>query len=212
MAVQFILGRSGTGKTSFCTKALANALLDRSQTEPLILLVPEQATYQAERAILTDQKIDCYTRLHVLSFDRLRFLLTDKNPDAPVLSPLSQQMIIHRILRQQKDKLKLFTASPSTPGLARQMTETITELCQYAQTPPGYRPAAERIAKRQKPEFIRIKIRRYQPGLQRISKLHPGPIHRPGHPAKPLAAKHRKIAFAKKRPTLGRWLCRFHHR
>ncbi len=65
MAVQFILGRSGTGKTSYCIKAIVNALLEPTEQQ-LILLVPEQATYQAERAILADERIACYNRLNVL--------------------------------------------------------------------------------------------------------------------------------------------------
>jgi ATP-dependent helicase/nuclease subunit B len=73
MAVQFILGRSGTGKTSYCVRAIVDALLEPSE-QPLLFLVPEQATYQAERAILADKRISGYHRLHILSFDRLQFL------------------------------------------------------------------------------------------------------------------------------------------
>jgi ATP-dependent helicase/nuclease subunit B len=51
-AVQFILGRSGTGKSRWCIDAVCDALADGGG-EPLILLVPEQATYQVERSILS---------------------------------------------------------------------------------------------------------------------------------------------------------------
>ncbi|MHC4105738.1 MAG: hypothetical protein ACYSR9_12420, partial [Planctomycetota bacterium] len=39
MAVQFILGRSGTGKTSYCIKSIVNALLEPANEQGLILLV-----------------------------------------------------------------------------------------------------------------------------------------------------------------------------
>ena len=78
MAVQFILGRSGSGKTSYCIKSIVNALLEPGEQQ-LILLVPEQATYQAERAILTDERVAGYHRLNVLSFDRLQYMLLGKN-------------------------------------------------------------------------------------------------------------------------------------
>jgi ATP-dependent helicase/nuclease subunit B len=136
MAVRFILGRSGTGKTGHCIKAVVNALSATEESEqPLILLVPEQATYQAERAILGDERIAGYSRLHVLSFDRLQFLLLGKNAARPRLSRIARQMIIHRILRDNKDKLHIFGSSADRPGLARQMTDTITELHEYAKTP-----------------------------------------------------------------------------
>ncbi len=145
MAVQFILGRSGTGKTGCCIEQIVNALLasplqsrglnGEIDAQPLILLVPEQATYQAERAILNDKRIAGYNRLNVLSFDRLQFLLSGKNTARPTLSRLGQQMIIHRILRDHKSKLKVFHLSATQPGLGRQMAGTIAELGQYAKTP-----------------------------------------------------------------------------
>src|SRR4030042_1046837 len=107
MAVQFILGRSGTGKTSYCIKAIAEALATGAEGQSLILLVPEQATYQAERAILSDKRVGGYHRLHVLSFARLQFLLSGKNTAKPAVTRIGQQMIIQRILRDNKSKLKL---------------------------------------------------------------------------------------------------------
>ncbi|MFQ6035463.1 MAG: PD-(D/E)XK nuclease family protein [Sedimentisphaerales bacterium] len=135
MAVQFILGRSGTGKTSYCIKSIVNALLELPCNQPLLFLVPEQATYQAERAILADKRIVGYSRLNVLSFDRLQFLLLGKNTARPALSRIGQQMIIHRILRDNISKLKIFNLSANWPGLGRQMAQTIIELHQYAKTP-----------------------------------------------------------------------------
>jgi ATP-dependent helicase/nuclease subunit B len=73
--------------------------------------------------------------LHVLSFDRLQFLLLGKNTARPQLSRIGQQMIVHRILRDNSSKLKIFRSSANWPGLGRQMAQTITELHQYAKTP-----------------------------------------------------------------------------
>jgi ATP-dependent helicase/nuclease subunit B len=138
MTVRFILGRSGTGKTSYCVESIVNSLLVSGESRcpsGLILLVPEQATYQAERSILTDERIAGYHRLHVLSFDRLQFLLMGKNTARDVLSNIGRQMIIHRILRDNADRLKIFGSSAAWPGLSRRMAETIAELHQYAKTP-----------------------------------------------------------------------------
>jgi ATP-dependent helicase/nuclease subunit B len=134
MAVQFILGRSGTGKTSYCIREIIDALLAPGD-EPLILLVPEQATYQAERAILSDERIAGYHRLNVLSFDRLQFMLLGKNTARPALSRIGRQMIVHRILHDNKSKLQIFGPSADRPGLSREMARTIDELHQYAKTP-----------------------------------------------------------------------------
>jgi len=157
MAVRFILGRSGTGKTRYCIKAVVDALLEGSET-PLILLVPEQATYQAERAILADERIAGYNRLHILSFDRLQFLLLGKNTARPILSRIGRQMIVHRILRANKTKLKLFGASAGWPGLARQIAETIAELHQYAKTPDDVSQLLGELAKDQRNNLACLKF------------------------------------------------------
>ena len=131
MAVQFVLGRSGTGKTSYCVRAIADALLEPSE-QPLLFLVPEQATYQAERAILSDKRIPGYHRLHILSFDRLQFLLLGKSTARPAISRIGRQMVVHKILRDNLGKLQIFGSSALLPGFAREMASTITELHQYA--------------------------------------------------------------------------------
>ena len=134
MAVQFILGRSGTGKTSYCVRAIADALAGASE-QPLIFLVPEQATYQAERAILSDDRIAGYHRLHILSFDRLQFLLLGRDAARQRLSRLGRQMLVHEILREVQDDLQVFGSSALLPGFAQQMAETVTELHRYAHGP-----------------------------------------------------------------------------
>ncbi len=158
MSVQFILGRSGTGKTSFCIKAIVNALLQPDDGQRLILLVPEQATYQAERAILADGRIAGYNRLHVLSFDRLQFLLSGKNTARPALSRIGRQMVIHRILRDNKSKLKIFGSSASWPGLGRQMAQTIAELHQYAKTPDDIDNLLGELAKDERNNLAALKF------------------------------------------------------
>jgi ATP-dependent helicase/nuclease subunit B len=135
MAVQFILGRSGTGKTTLCIRSIVDALADPSAAEPLVLLVPEQATYQAERAILSDHRIDGFSRLRVLSFDRLRFLLSARPSPAAELSAVAKEMIIHSILRRNASRLRLFDRTAHTLGLASCLRSLIEELQQYEKQP-----------------------------------------------------------------------------
>ncbi|MEN6576415.1 MAG: PD-(D/E)XK nuclease family protein [Phycisphaerales bacterium] len=134
MAVRFILGRSGTGKTSHCVRSIVDALQEPSD-RPLLFLVPEQATYQAERTILSDPRVRGFHRLHILSFDRLQFLLLGQSTARPAVSQIGRQMMVHKILRDNLDKLRIFGGSALQPGFAREMADTITELHQYAKDP-----------------------------------------------------------------------------
>jgi len=134
MAVQFVLGRSGTGKTRFCVRGIAEALREPSE-QPLLFLVPEQATYQAERAILSEPGVEGYHRLHVLSFDRLQLLLLGRHTARPAISRIGREMLIHKVLRDTKDKLRIFGPSALLPGFARQMAGMVSELHHNALAP-----------------------------------------------------------------------------
>jgi len=134
MTVQFILGRSGTGKTHHCVRAIVDALLQPGH-QSLLFLVPEQATFQAQRAILSDPRISGYNRLQVLSFDRLVYLVLGKNSAGAEISRLGRTMVIQRILRDCSPKLKVFAHSAGLPGLSQRLADTITQLMKYANTP-----------------------------------------------------------------------------
>ena len=146
MAVRFILGRSGTGKTHHCVKAIVEAL-SQPGNEPLLLLVPEQATYQASEAILSEPGVTGYNRLHILSFDRLFFLVLGKNIARPAISRLGRSMVIQRILRDCADKLSVFADSAKLPGLGQRLADTINQLQQYANTPDDIKNLVSNLRK-----------------------------------------------------------------
>ncbi len=140
MAVQFILGRSGTGKTTLCIKQIIDSLLENRREQNLVFLVPEQATYQAERAILANSKIKGYSRLHVLSFQRLCYLIFGKNLAARPLTQQGRDMIIHRLLAENADKLSIFSSSASA-GVAN----AVAELQQFGKSPDDIEKLIEQL-------------------------------------------------------------------
>lgn len=147
MAVQFVLGASGSGKTSLCIRSVIRELCDGDPERSLILLVPEQATFQAERALLSDERIAGYHRLKVLSFDRLGFFLLGKNSATAELSRLAREMIIHRILRTEGQRLRVFGQASKLQGLAAELARTITELHECAKGPEDLKELIESLKK-----------------------------------------------------------------
>lgn len=128
--IQFILGRSGTGKTRWCIESVCAALTGGGD-EPLILLVPEQATYQAEHAILKHPKIAGFSRLRILSFNRLQFWLNTPARDHRELSTTGKQMILHKLLLELAGELSLYKPDAQRAGLAAKAAALLTEL-QYS--------------------------------------------------------------------------------
>jgi ATP-dependent helicase/nuclease subunit B len=69
--IRFLLGPAGSGKTFRCLAEIRDALRDSPEGPPLLLLAPKQATFQLERQLLPGPALSGYTRLQILSFDRL---------------------------------------------------------------------------------------------------------------------------------------------
>jgi len=158
MSVQFIVGRSGSGKTRYCVSEIVEELLKGDSRQNLLLLVPEQATYQAERAILADKRVGGYHRLNVVSFDRLQFLLTGKNTSRPGLSRIGQQMIIQRILWERKGEMEVFGSSAALAGLGRRMAEAIAELHQYGKTAEDIEQLLEELGREERDRLAFLKF------------------------------------------------------
>ena len=149
MAVRFVLGRSGAGKTAWCLRAIIDSLVSEGEDGPgLVFLVPEQATWQAERAILADHRIAGYGRLRVVSFDRLMFHLLGAGAGLEAgaeISRLGQQMVVHKVLRERAEQLGTFGRTARAAGLASEVARTLVEFQEYEQTPEDVRQVAEAI-------------------------------------------------------------------
>jgi ATP-dependent helicase/nuclease subunit B len=128
--VRFLLGPAGTGKTFLCLKEIRQALADDPLGLPLILLAPKQATFQLERQLLAHPDLPGYTRLQILSFERLaEFILNCLHqPPPPLLSEDGRSMVLHALLSGRSKDLQVFRASAGLAGFARQFSVELREL------------------------------------------------------------------------------------
>jgi ATP-dependent helicase/nuclease subunit B len=135
--VRFLLGPAGVGKTHHCLAEIASALEQDPQGPPLILLVPKQATYQLERRLLFESGLPGYTRLRILSFERLAEFLLDTldQPCPSVLDEEGRVMVLYSLLCRERPRLELFHASARLPGFSRQLSDLLRELQRSLQSP-----------------------------------------------------------------------------
>src|SRR5207248_246809 len=133
---RFILGPAGSGKTFRCLEEVRGELAS-DETLPLLFLAPKQATFQLERQLLSDKNLEGYTRLQILSFDRLAEFILEIFQKAPatVLSDQGRLMILRALLLQNKDRLQLFHSTARLPGFAQQLNSVLREL-QQSQVAP----------------------------------------------------------------------------
>ena len=121
--VRFLLGPAGAGKTFRCLTEVRQALWASPEGAPLLLVAPKQMTYQLERQLLADPLLPGYTRLHILSFERLaHFIFGQLGRRAPeMLDEEGRLMVLRALLARKRDDLKLFRASARLTGFAQQL-------------------------------------------------------------------------------------------
>ncbi|HOY58911.1 MAG TPA: PD-(D/E)XK nuclease family protein, partial [Verrucomicrobiota bacterium] len=148
--VRFLLGPAGSGKTFRCLEETRAALRANPEGPPLLFLAPKQATFQIERQVLADAELPGYTRLHILSFERLAewILRRCAAPMPPLLTEGGRVMVLRALLARNASEWSVFRATARLPGFARQLSEAVRELEQHNVAPERLRQVATQIDRR----------------------------------------------------------------
>lgn len=136
MGLRIVYGRSGSGKTTFCLNELKSRIEDRNQNK-IILLVPEQYSFQAEKDLISVLKANGILETEVLSFQRMAHRIFNQTGGItyPHIHPAGKSMLIYRILDKLSDELKLFSKSANQEGFVNKINTLITEFKRYNVTP-----------------------------------------------------------------------------
>src|SRR5258708_7078944 len=147
MQVRLLLGPAGSGKTFRCLTETREALSGAPEGLPLFLLAPKQTTYQLERELLAGGSIQGYTRLHILSFERLAHHIFEmlKRAAPDLLDEDGRLMVLRAILAKKKNELKLFRASARLTGFARQLSQVLHEFQRSRLTPQSLNELASKM-------------------------------------------------------------------
>src|SRR5260370_17957305 len=130
MHIRFRLGRAGRGKTRRCLTGIRAELAASPAGGPLVFLAPKQATFQLERQLLADPALAGYTRLQILSFERLaEYVFEALQLASPeLLNDEGRLMVLRALLARKAPQLKLFRATARLPGLAQQLSLLLREM------------------------------------------------------------------------------------
>jgi ATP-dependent helicase/nuclease subunit B len=146
MTVRFLLGAAGSGKTHRCLAEVRDELAGAVDGLPLVFLAPKQATFQLERALLSEPGLEGYTRLQILSFERMAHMILEEIGGVPValLDEEGRRMVLRALLAERHAELRVFRATARLPGFARQLSEMLGELQRQRMGPEGLVALAER--------------------------------------------------------------------
>ena len=127
MSLQLILGSSGAGKSHY----LYTHIIEESMKNPdrnYIVVVPEQYTMAIQKRLVSMHPRKGILNIDVVSFERLAYKVFEEvgEDNLEVLDDTGKNLIIKRVLEQNKDRLKYFGSNLSNTGLtAADMDQTL---------------------------------------------------------------------------------------
>jgi len=149
LSLRLILGRAGTGKTRRCLDEIRAALRRRPDGPPLVFLVPEQATFQTEYALITTPGLGGSIRAQVTSFRRLAHRVLQETGGAvrPHLGDVGKHMLLRALLEELRPRLRAFGRAANQPGFAGVVARALSEIKVYGLTPADLRTAGQDTAR-----------------------------------------------------------------
>ena len=109
MALQFIFGPSGSGKSNY----IYNKIIQESMENPdrqYLVLVPEQFTMQTQKELVMLHPRKGIMNIDVLSFERLAFRVMEETGafSQELLEETGKSMVLRKVAQEKKGELKLW--------------------------------------------------------------------------------------------------------
>ncbi len=146
MGLRFIYGRAGSGKSHLCMQEI-NSMLRDGDKGPLILLVPEQYTLQAERNLVRTVGSTGIVGAEVLSFRRMAYRVFNEvgGVSRRHIDSAGKGILLYKIIDGMKDNLKVFTKAARQQGFIGIVADTISEFKRYKVTPDRLKDAGSSL-------------------------------------------------------------------
>ncbi|HHV95953.1 MAG TPA: helicase-exonuclease AddAB subunit AddB [Clostridiaceae bacterium] len=146
MSLRFIYGRAGSGKSYYCLNEIKTRINEKAEY-PLILLVPEQYSLQAERNLTQTIGTGGIIKTEVLSFKRMAYKVFNEvgGIAGSRINSAGKCVIVYKVLEKLKDKLELFSTSVDQKGFVNTISNMIAEFKRYDVTPESLSEACSKV-------------------------------------------------------------------
>lgn len=123
--LEFLIGRACTGKT----QEIINRVAEASKNGEVVLIVPEQFTFETERAIIKQPNAKA-ENISVLSFTRLydEIMLHFGRGAAACVSEFEKIILMKRAMKSCEDNLNVFAKYIKYTDFILTLSETIRDL------------------------------------------------------------------------------------
>ncbi len=122
--LQFVIGSAGTGKTTYITQTAAR--LARDGTQPLLLLVPEQASFDYEKRMLRELGPRDAQNVEVFSFSRLAETTLGFHTHPPI-DDAGRAVLMSIALESMGEKLNVYARYVKSLSVANELLRLSAE-------------------------------------------------------------------------------------
>lgn len=150
MSLQFILGNSGFGKTTYIYEKIIKESMEHPKMR-YYCIVPEQFTLQTQRDFVTMHPRKGIFNIDVVSFQRLAFHVLDEVGEngRMILEETGKNIVLRKLAREHEDELMVLGRNLKKLGYISEVKSLISELTQYQVTPEMLEEMIEKSGNRE---------------------------------------------------------------
>lgn len=132
MALQFVLGNSGSGKTKYMFEQIVREA-GMNPTKNYLIIVPEQFTLATQQTLVDLAPNHAIMNIDVLSFKRLAYRVFDDMGirDVKILEETGKNLILRKVAQEQEENLTVLRPNMNRMGYIEELKSFISELVQY---------------------------------------------------------------------------------
>ncbi|MGL5548846.1 MAG: PD-(D/E)XK nuclease family protein [Culicoidibacterales bacterium] len=132
MRFQYIIGRSGVGKSEYAMQQFVEAAKSTNGKAKYFYLVPDQMSFQTEWQLLQRFPNQVASNVFVYSFKNIVRLLLEawqqqEHEQVKPMSDLGLQMIVRKVLVEKQSQLQVYQRVVKQPGFTQHVIDCLTE-------------------------------------------------------------------------------------
>ena len=132
MALQFVFGGSGSGKSSYIFDQIIKRSM-QGEEQNFFILVPDQFTMQTQMDLVTRHPRGGIMNIDVLSFGRLAYRMMEEagGDRTPILDDTGKSLVLRKVAGQIQEQLPVLGSHLKKLGYIHQVKSAISEFMQY---------------------------------------------------------------------------------
>ena len=150
MGLRIIYGKSGSGKSTYCFREIANLI---EKEKKIYIITPEQFSFTAEKKLMNSINTTAVMNAEVITLSRMahRVLQETGGDKKTKLTKCGKSMLIYSILNENKKNLKFLSKSDENIDVS---ITAITELKKHGVTIQDLQEESEKI----QDEYLKTKL------------------------------------------------------